>query len=458
MNILLTADFGSTFTKVSAVDIDNKKIVGVAKSFTTIETNVCEGFDNALKELYAICGKIKFSKKFASSSAAGGLKMISCGLVPDLTAKASKMAASSAGAKVLKTYSYELSEHELEEIFILKPDIILLSGGIDGGNKDVIVENAKKLASIDSNFSVIVAGNKTVSGKIAEILEKSGKKAIVTENVMPEFNKLNILPAKEKIRDLFIENIIEAKGLSDIQKLMDREIVPTPLSVYEACEILEKEIGTLMAYDVGGATTDVYSMAAGTPTMLNVVIKGLPEPFAKRSVEGDIGVRYSISSLLEEAGADNISRNISVSVKEVINWVETCKKNPETLPKTETEKKIDEELASQAVLISANRHCGFFESYYTPVGETFMQTGKDLSDVKYIIGAGGSVINAENPKKILEKALFSPLDFSILKPKSAKMLLDKKNIFAAMGLLSREHPKTAVKIMQDEFLELGNDS
>ncbi len=461
MKIYLTVDFGSTFTKLTAVDVEEKKIIGTAKSFTTIETDVRDGFNKALEELYKNFGNMNFEKKLASSSAAGGLKMVSVGLVPDLTAKASRLAATSAGAKVLKTFSYELSKKEQDEIYEINPDIILLSGGIDGGNKDVILHNSKMLSEIDRNFSVIVAGNKAACDEVNEILTKAGKKTVHCENVMPKFNKLNILPAKLAIRDLFIENIIVAKGLDKAQEIMSDEIIPTPLAVFDAAELLSRGtkqtegIGELMAYDVGGATTDVYSMSQGTPSKPNVFVQGLTEPFAKRTVEGDIGMRYSISSLIEAGGIENIARNAQSTENAVANWEKVCKASPEILPKKETEeKRIDEELAAMSVEISAQRHCGFTETSFSLLGEVLVQTGKDLTQVKYVIGSGGSVINSSNPRDILKRGSYSPTGLTLLKPLSPKYLLDKKNIFAAMGLLSRLEPDIALEIMKNEFVEI----
>jgi uncharacterized protein (TIGR01319 family) len=183
--------------------------------------------------------------------------MVSSGLVPDLTARASRLAAASAGAKVVKTYSYELTEHEQEEILAIQPDILLLSGGIDGGNKKVLLHNAQMLSKIDTSFFVIVAGNRSAAAEAKDILETGGKKVVVVANVMPAFGKLNIAPAKAAIRDLFIENIITAKGLDKIARIMDAEIIPTPLAVFEACQLLsegikdDKGLGELMAYDLG---------------------------------------------------------------------------------------------------------------------------------------------------------------------------------------------------------------
>ena len=465
MKIYLLTDLGSTYTKVTAVDIDSAKIVAFAKSFTTIETDVNLGFDAAKKEIAAQLGHANFDKSLAASSAAGGLKMVSSGLVPDLTAKASRLAAASAGAKVIKTYSYELTDFENQEITAIQPDIILLSGGIDGGNKKVLLHNAEVISAVPADFSVIIAGNRSAAGQASQILQAGGKNTVVCENVMPQFGKLNILPAKAAIRDLFIANIITAKGLDAIQEIMDMEIIPTPLAVFEACELLsrgsgiQQGLGELMAYDLGGATTDVYSMADGSPKIPNAFINGITEPFAKRTVEGDVGMRYSLTALydlIKETGADAFYQEYGITEGAVAKWVEICLQTPGVLPMDQHEQfaNVDSAFAAEAMRISAARHAGFNEKVYTPAGEMHSQSGKDLTQVRYIIGSGGAVINAANPRAIMAATAYAPRDGNALKPLRPAMLLDVENCLAAMGLLSRFHPEVALRIMKDSFKEV----
>lgn len=454
----LTADFGSTYTKLTAIDTEQGCVVGTATAFTTIETDVMEGFCQALQKLEIAIGSFAYDRLLCCSSAAGGLKMVALGLVPELTAKAAKMAASSAGAKVVKTYSFEISQAEQQEIYDINPDLVLLCGGTDGGNKDVILANAKRLCEIERNFSIIAAGNKTASYELAEIFKNSNKQCAITENVMPQFNIINITPAKQKIKDLFISRIIEAKGLTAIQQMSGYDIIPTPLAVLTGCELLSKGdglddgIGDMMAVDLGGATTDVYSMAAGEPTVAEVITKGLPEPYSKRSVEGDLGMRYSLAAMADELNLEVFAHEIGVEIRKVKKWIETCAAKPDTLPCDEEETRIEEGLARNAVKIAVERHCGYFEPAYTPMGQVFTLTGKDLSDVPVVIGIGGSIINNAHPERILsgaEKAASKDVMFA--KPKRPRYLLDKKYIFASMGLLSSFEPKLALSIMKKEI-------
>ena len=467
MSLLLCCDFGSTFTKLTAIDVSAGEIVAFAKAFTTIEHNVMEGFNQALEEINKQCGIRNFDIRLAASSAAGGLKMVSSGLVPDLTAKASRLAAASAGAKVLKTYSYELTDSDKDEIFHISPDIILLSGGIDGGNKDVLLRNAASIAQIPGSFCVIIAGNRAAADEASQIVLSGGKSTVVCENVMPSFGKLNVEPAKTAIRELFIKNIISAKGLDVAQEFMSAEIVPTPLAVFDAAKLLsegfsdetgfEEGLGALMVYDLGGATTDVYSMADGLPKNPQVYVQGLLEPFAKRTVEGDIGMRYSLTPMLDTIEAEakhQFYTAYGISKEDVSAWQVICTADPSALPVDEYSKyeKVERALASEALRLSAARHVGYYERSYTPMGETIIQTGKDLTQVKYIIGTGGAIINADAPEEILRASVYSPQDLNLLKPQNPQLLLDKQYCFSAMGLLAQKFPRLAIKIMKQKLM------
>lgn len=454
----LTADFGSTYTKLTAIDATKAEIIGTSAAFTTIDTDVMEGYNCALQRLEEKIGAFKYDQLLCCSSAAGGLKMVALGLVPELTAKAARMAASSAGAKVVKTYAFEISKAEQNEICAIDPDLVLLCGGTDGGNKEVIISNARKLCEIDRNFSTIVAGNKSASDEVEKVFSESGKDFVITENVMPEFNKLNIEPAKQKIKELFISKIIDAKGLNKVQSMTNSEIIPTPLAVLNGCELLSKGtdttegIGDLMAVDIGGATTDVYSISAGTPTFENVMIKGLPEPYNKRTVEGDLGMRYSLTPLADQTDLNALSSEIGVDVDDILKWIETCKKFPNTLAdKNSNNQKVEEGLAKSALKIAVERHTGKVESTFTPFGEMYIVTGKDLTKVGSVVGIGGVLVNAANADDILEGAKADKQNLMSLKPKQPKYLLDKKYIFGSMGLLSAIDAELALTIMKKEI-------
>ncbi|HHY52404.1 MAG TPA: MutL protein, partial [Clostridiales bacterium] len=226
MEAVLLIDFGSTYTKVTAVDVTESRLLGTAAAYTTVETDVGEGLSAALAKLEQITGKVTYQKRLACSSAAGGLRMVAIGLVPELTAKAARLATLGAGAKLIGSYSYQLNEDDIAEIDVLKPDIVLLTGGIDGGNSEAILHNARMLSGCRTDFPVVVAGNRSCARQVAKLLEP--KTSYIVENVMPKLNRLNILPAQQQIRELFLERIIRAKGLSREAALVDGILMPTP--------------------------------------------------------------------------------------------------------------------------------------------------------------------------------------------------------------------------------------
>ena len=461
----LTVDVGSTYTKLTAIDAEQRVILGTAQSFTTIESDVMQGFENAWRLLTENrpdnpCADFKYDQMLVCSSAAGGLKMVALGLVPDLTAKAARTAASNAGAKVVKTYAYEISGGEQQEIFDINPDLVLLCGGTDGGNKEVIIANAKRLVAIDRAFTTIVAGNKSATDEIREIFREAGKDVVITENVMPQFNKLNIEPARDAIRQMFIARIIEAKGLNRIQAMTAQKIIPTPLAVLQACELLsrgtskQKGRGDLLAVDVGGATTDVYSMASGAPTVDNTMMKGLPEPWSKRTVEGDLGMRYSLTHVFEQLPEYVCSDK--EYIQRVQAWVELCSAHPYTLAAPDSEEeRIEEFLGRSAVSLAVERHCGRIAEVYTPLGEMHTLEGKDLMNLPTVIGIGGVIRNSRHPEEILKGSLYDIMRSECTKPRNPKFYLDKKYIFASMGLLSMVDAELAFELLDKECVALG---
>lgn len=455
----LTADFGSTYTKVTAIDTEKCEIIATGAAFTTIETDVMEGLSNALNDLASKLGSPwEYDRFLCCSSAAGGLKMIASGLVPELTAKAARTAASSAGAKVVKTYSFEISLKEAEEIEKIAPDLILLCGGTDGGNRETVINNAKRLSTVKGNFTIVVAGNKNASEEVDQILTEAGRPHVITDNVMPDFNTLNVIPAKECIMQLFIDQIIDAKGLHQAQAIANNEIIPTPLAVLRACERLsmgtrnEKGIGELLAVDLGGATTDVYSIAKGEPQSANIVQRGLPEPHNKRTVEGDLGMRYSLSSLAEELDLLDVGAELNLTAEDLQEWVNTCVAMPSTRAANEKESKMEKALAKGAVSIAIDRHVGHMKSVYTPMGQLYTIDGKDLTKVENVLGIGGAIIHSDDPAFVLSGAQYDPAHFESARPKEAKFMIDKTYIMASMGLLSQELPDVALQIMKKELV------
>lgn len=459
MKPVLLVDFGSTYTKVAAVDLDSEELLGTAQSWTTIQTDIGVGLEKAVRMLHTRIGEMDFAARYACSSAAGGLRMIASGLVPELTAEAAKLASLGAGAKLRGVYSFELTEDDIEDIDEEHPDIFLLVGGTDGGNKECIIHNAGMLATCKTNFPIVIAGNRSAARSCQRKLE--GRETYVCENVMPRFGELNIVPTQKKIREIFLKRIIEAKGYTKAQELMDNIAMPTPSAVLEAVKLLsdgtesEPGIGELLAMDVGGATTDIYSVCEGMPTDDQTVYKGLPEPHVKRTVEGDIGMRYSIHGIQDAVGIDYISKLSGIKPERCEELIDLLSRHTELIPADDEMRKLDFALASGAIKTAVTRHAGKFEEVYTMHGRVYMQTGKDLRNIHQIVVTGGSLINSIRTTDIASAALWDPKDPYSLRPKDAKVWVDKSYILTAMGLLSQYEPDIALRILKKELKEDG---
>ena len=456
MKNVLLIDFGSTYTKVTAVDVEGEQVLGTAQSFTTIETDIGDGLAKALAILEEKTGKLEFAETYACSSAAGGLRMITSGLVPELTGEAAKLASLGAGAKVIGIYAFQLTEDDIEDIKNQKPDIFLLVGGTDGGNTECILHNAKMLATLQPSFPIVIAGNRTAARQCARILE--GHELYICPNVMPKFGQLNIEPTQKQIREIFLDRIIQAKGLSKAAELLSDIMMPTPSAVLQAMNLLaqgcegERGIGDLVAVDVGGATTDIYSIADGMPEAMNTVFKGLPEPYAKRTVEGDIGMRYSIHGIVEAAGLSRIAQLSGLTESRVTELVDMLRSNTEIVPQGDGElERLDYALASMAIEEAVRRHAGTIEETYTMMGLTYVQEGKNLTRVRQIVVTGGSLIHTRRTEEIAKHALYSPAQPASLRPKQADVWVDRSYILAAMGLLSGHYPQVALRIMKKEL-------
>lgn len=448
---MLFIDIGSTFTKLVVIDTDTRRVVASTSSPTTLQ-DVSIGFANALARLRPSTLPEKLlEKKYASSSAAGGLRMVAVGLVPDLTVEAAKRAALGAGAKVIATYGFALTDRQIKEIRETRPDLLLLAGGTDGGEKKTIVRNAEKIALADIECPIIVAGNREAVDPIDEIFNRFSKPVYFADNVMPTLSKINVDSVKEVIRELFIKHIIHAKGLDKINQCIDSIVFPTPLAVLEAAKtIAEVVVNGVVVVDVGGATTDVHSITDGRPHDPQVILKGLPEPYAKRTVEGDIGVRHNISSIIELFGKDRFLSGIhnpTEFTEDQLNELIRCWSNDTSaLPENAAETEFELALGACAVEIAANRHSGTVEEVWTPMGKTLVQYGKDLTEVHTVIGTGGPIINSRNPKAILEKAIYDRNNPFVLKPKNPKMVIDSDYILFSIGLISQVLPEASEEI------------
>ncbi len=449
----LLIDFGSTYTKLRAVNLDRPRVLAAGQGPSTVATDVRIGMDAALADLEKNMGGLpSFKYRLASSSAAGGLKMVTIGLVKELTAEAARQAALGAGAKLCGTFTYRLTPSDEARIAALAPDIILLAGGTDGGNVEVVRHNADRLARSGIACTIVVAGNRDVSEELAAQLAAAGKNVRITENVMPSFGVLNIDPARDVIRRIFIDRIVHAKGIDRAAASFDAVLMPTPAAVLEGATLLArgvpggKGLGDLMVVDIGGATTDVHSVAAGAPSREGVVQIGLPEPFVKRTVEGDLGMRHNAATIVQTAGMDLIAARSGLDGAEIGRQLDAIARNIERLPADSTERAFDEALAWAAVRVAVARHAGTSKIVQTVQGPVTVQAGKDLSRVGTIIGTGGPLAHGATPATALEAALADPAEPFSLRPDGAALLIDTEYVLYAAGLLAAVEPGAAMAL------------
>ena len=464
MSHALLIDFGSTFTKLRAVDLGSCRIAAAAQAPSTVTSDVNLGLDEALSRLGEELGGLpRFRYRLASSSAAGGLRMVT-GLVRELTAEAARQAALGAGARLVGSFAYRLTSTDVHRLEECQPDLLLLCGGTDGGNSDVIVHNARVLAGSGLACPFVVAGNRDASDEIAAMLAGAGKTAVAADNVMPELNVLSIEPARKAIRELFMARIVTAKGIDRAQAKFDRVLMPTPAAVLEGARLLAEGVGSepgmgdLMVVDPGGATTDVHSIGKGAPAQPGVLLYGLPEPYAKRTVEGDLGMRYNAQAIAEVASLEVIARDAGLGVERTREMVSRLVREVGRLPRDDDDRAIDRALASAAVRVAVARHAGRIETVYTAQGPMRVQHGKDLTQLKAVIGTGGVVVSAAEPRRVLAAALAEGSDGFSLVPRAAGLWLDHDYLLYAAGLLVELEPAAAFGLVRSSLTNLDEET
>lgn len=477
-SLALLIDFGSTFTKVTAVDLAEGRILGRAQSPSTVATDVCEGLLRALGRLHEEHGLFALKPTGlealeglfvrACSSAAGGLRIVVVGLVPGLTVEAANAAALGAGAKVVGTFGFKLQDADLEAIAGLKPDLILLTGGTDGGDRQTILHNGARLAGSALAVPFVVAGNREAAGEAMALLAAGGKEASVADNVMPAMNRLAPDSAQGEIRRLFMRRIVDAKGLERIKARVP-VVLPTPMAVQKAATLGAQGTaerpgcGELLLVDVGGATTDVYSIGEGKHRDIDIIPQGLPEPFAKRTVEGDLGVRWNASTILARVGADalqaefrSVFPEFPIGADALVDYVRTVSRDTGRVPAQPWESAADAVLARLAVDLAVERHVGRREPYYASAGTVFLQVGKDLTETPILIGTGGIFMYSPYVERILDSGPRRRGRSEVLRPANPRILIDHDYVLYAIGLLADSHPAVALRLFDRYVRDHGH--
>lgn len=472
-SLALLIDFGSTFTKLCAVDLETARLIGRSQAPSTVGTDVREGllqalallherhrvFDRAPGDLSVLAGKVVL----ASSSAAGGLRIAVVGNVPGLTVEAANQAALGAGAKIVGSTAFKLSREHIRDIESLQPDMILLTGGVDGGDQATILHNAQTLSESELAVPIVAAGNRAAAEAVAGTLRQGGKEVKVVDNVMPKTGTLSVESAREEIRKLFMERITHAKGLDEVKEFVSI-VLPTPMAVLEGVRLgadgteNDKGWGDMLVVDVGGATTDVHSIGFGEPAGENVIARGLAESYAKRTVEGDLGIRFNAATILHRLGIERLSDDlrsdfsaVPVSVESLRGYIEEISRETGTVPSENWHMAADAVLARAAVELAVARHVGRRERIVAREGEAWVHSGKDMRDTHTLIGTGGVFIHNSYASYILSQREAEDDRVQVLRPRNPRLFLDSSYLLYAVGLLSRDHPRVALTLFRDHL-------
>ena len=477
INIILATDCGSTTTKAILIE---KKDGEFRQTFrgeapTTVEApfeDVTKGVLNAVIELEELSGrKILNDEKFintcdsdkdgidiyiSTSSAGGGLQMMVGGVVKSMTGESAQRAALGAGAivmDVLASNDQRLPYEKVKRIRQLRPDMILLSGGVDGGTISHVVELAEILEAADPKprlgvnykLPVIYAGNKNASPMIEERLSYLTDLTIV-DNIRPTLEEENLQPSRDKIHDLFMEHVMaQAPGYKKLMDWADTPIMPTPGAVGEIIKkISEVENISVVGVAIGGATTDVFSVFDGQ---------------FNRTVSANLGMSYSICNVLAESGVENVSRWVPYDLdeKQLTNRISNKMIRPTTIPQTLEVLKIEQAIAREALRLSFEQHKDFAVSLKgiqqkRTISDAFEQSssGKtivDLMSLKLIVGSGGVLSHAPRRSQAARMLIDAFLPEGV-----TELAVDSIFMMPQLGVLSVVHPKAAIEVFEKDCL------
>ena len=394
LNVVIATDCGSTTTKAILIE---KKDEGYRQTFrgeapTTVEApfeDVTRGVLNAIQEVEELSGRqildgeriitpadgdVGVDIYISTSSAGGGLQMVVAGVVLAMTGESAQRCALGAGAIVMDALAANdkrLPHEKIERIRQLRPDMVLLSGGTDGGTVSHVVELAEFISAADPKprfgagfkLPVIFAGNKDAHEEVEKAL--GGKMALtVTENIRPVLEKENLDPARHVIHDLFLEHVMaQAPGYSKLIDWTSAPIMPTPGAVGEIMQTIarQQEIN-VVGVDIGGATTDVFSVFDGV---------------FNRTVSANLGMSYSVSNVLAEAGLDQIMRWVPFDIEEadLRDRIKNKMIRPTTIPQLMQELQVEQAIAREALRLAFEQHRGL------AVGLKGVQSKRTLADV-----------------------------------------------------------------------------
>ena len=480
IGVILATDCGSTTTKAILIErrSGSYRLVVRGEAPTTVEApfeDVTRGVLNAVREVEEQSGReILDGERIVSpadggrgvdlyvstSSAGGGLQMMVAGVVKSMTAESAERAALGAGAIVMETLASNdgrLPHERIERIRQLRPDMILLSGGVDGGTKSHVVEMAELISAADPRprlgaayrLPVIYAGNADAREDIGRILDERTELSRV-DNLRPVLEEENLGPARERIHTLFMEHVMaQAPGYRDLMAWTHVPIMPTPGAVGRMVRVAADRSGIdVMGVDIGGATTDVFSVFSGA---------------FNRTVSANLGMSYSISNVLTEAGLEAIARWLPFEMTDADLKDRLGNKmiRPTSIPQTMEELIIEQAVAREALRLAFEQHRNFAVELKgvqqkRTISDTFeQQTGGqtlvDLMNLDLIIGSGGVLSHAPGRSQaaLMMVDAFQPEGITSLAVDSIFMM-------PHLGVLSTVHETAALEVFdRDCLVHLG---
>jgi uncharacterized protein (TIGR01319 family) len=452
--VVVLVDIGSTFTKVAVVGCAGELLSRVV--IPTTYHDLAAGVEAAVGE--ALPERTSDAELLICSSAAGGLRVAVIGLEAQLTLEAGRRAAATAGARVVSSFAGILGADDVEVIAAVAPDVVLLTGGTNGGDDVAIVANARIAARmLPRGVPVVVAGNEDVSREVEAAVGDDGRIVCVVANVLPRIGELEVSAAQEAIRELFVEHVIGQGRFASASPIAAAIRMPTPSAVLAGTEILARLGGTdprfraPVVIDVGGATTDVHSVQPIAQRRLVHAV--VPEAEVTRTVEGDLGLRENAESLVDEGvrlGHVDQGEEESLRVAAVMRV-----SNKAFVPRTEAEGDTDRRLAVLAATMALSRHAGELRISLTPEGATIRNSGRDLRAATCLVATGGVFEAAENGVAIVEAALGVSRQRHALVPDDVAVFIDQQHVLAGAGLLAAEHPLLAERLLRRAFSEGG---
>lgn len=428
-------DFGSTWTKALHIDLATGDVLGTASSPTTLP-EVMTAYDACLAALVAQDARAAGAETLACSSAGGGLRIAVVGNEELVTAEAGRRVALSSGGRVVAVLpmagraTQDALGHDLRST---TPDVVLLTGGTDGGNSEVLLAAARALADTASSGGwtgpVVVAGNVEAQAEVAMIL--AGLPHVLADNVVPRIGVLAPDSARSRVREMFLEHVIGGKHLSARPEFLAMVRGATPDVVLTGVEVLSQQVGDVVVVDVGGATTDVHSVVAPDPdTAGQEVVAVTP---VTRTVEGDLGMRWSAPSTVTAAERADLA-----------GAAQRRHDDPGYLPDTDAERDVDEAIARAAVGLALRRHAGRSRVVVSPQGKVVERTGTDLRQVGLVVGSGG-VLRHGRPG-VAERVLGWDATGGWQLPERPRVVVDEQYVLAAVGLLSGRYPEVARRL------------